>query len=117
MAPNLKSDGNTLKLLMQRGSQQHLRTIMNEPESKLIESALSGNITKDGITLELCIYRLENTDWSLEVVNSNGTSLVWDDLFSSDHAAHDEFNKTIAEYGMAAFDDDENVIQPSKNDS
>jgi hypothetical protein len=50
MAPNLKSDGNTLKLLMQRGSQQHLRTIMNEPESKLIESALSGNITKDGIT-------------------------------------------------------------------
>lgn len=102
---------------MQGGSQQNLRTVMNEPEPKLIESALSSHITKDGITVELCIYRLENTDWSLEVVNSNGTSLVWDDLLSSDHAAHDEFNKTIAEYGMAAFEDDENIIQFPKKDS
>lgn len=84
---------------------------MKEQEPKLIESKLSGNITKDGITVELCIYRLENTDWSLEVVNSNGTSIVWDDLFSSDHAAHDEFNKTITNEGMAAFEDGENIIQ------
>lgn len=102
---------------MQRSRQQNLRTFMNEPEPILIESALSSHITKDGITVELCIYRLENTDWSLEVVNSNGTSLVWDELFSSDHAAHDEFNKTISEDGMTAFEDAENTIQFPRNDS
>ena len=90
---------------------------MNEPEPKLIDSELSGHITKDGITVELCIYRLENTDWSLEVINSKGTSIVWDDLFSSDQTALDEFNQTIAEDGMSAFEDEENIIQFPRNDS
>lgn len=90
---------------------------MNESEPKIIDSELSGHVTKDGITVELCIYRLENTDWSLEVINSKGTSIVWDDLFSSDHNAFDEFNKTIAEEGMASFEDDENIIQFPRNDN
>ena len=84
---------------------------MNEQEPKIIESALSRNVTKDGITLELCIYKLEDTDWSLEVVNSNGSSIVWDKLFPTDQAALDEFNKAIAEEGIASFEDDENIIQ------
>lgn len=90
---------------------------MNEQEPKIIESALSRNVTKDGITLELCIYRLEDTDWSLEVVNSNGSSFVWDKLFPTDQAALDEFNKTVADEGIASFEDDENIIQFPRNDN
>ncbi len=84
---------------------------MNDREPNLITSGLSRNVTRDGITVELCIYRLETkTEWALEVVNSSGTSIVWDDQFPSDDAANEEFLRTVAEEGMAAFLDDEKVV-------
>ena len=46
------------------------------------------------------LYRLETTDWSLEVVDETGTSIVWDDLFPTDQAALDEALKTIREEGI-----------------
>ena len=62
---------------------------MEEREPDLITSSLSRHVTQDGITVELCIYRLETkTEWLLEVVNSSGTSIVWDDQFPSDDAAN-----------------------------
>ena len=88
---------------------------MIEPDPTLVTSNLSCHFSKDDITVELCIYKLENTDWSLEVINSNGTSKVWDDMFSSDQDAHDEFMKTVAEEGMSPFQDDDNVIQFPKD--
>ena len=48
--------------------------------------------------------------WSLEVVNSIGTSTVWDDLFASDKEAYAEFERTLAEEGIRAFLDNANVI-------
>jgi hypothetical protein len=84
---------------------------MEEREPNLVTSGLSRHVTRDGITVQLCIYRLEtNAEWSLEVVNSAGTSIVWDDLFSSDDAANEEFLRTLAAEGMAAFLDNANVI-------
>jgi hypothetical protein len=84
---------------------------MGEREPNLVTSGLSRPVTQDGITVQLCIYRLENTPgWSLEVVNSAGTSIVWDDLLSSDDAANEEFLRTVAEDGMAAFLDSSTVI-------
>lgn len=84
---------------------------MEEREPDLITSGLSRHVTQDGITVELCIYRLETkSEWALEVVNSSGTSIVWDDQFSSDDAANEEFLRTVAEEGMAAFLDDEKVV-------
>ena len=57
------------------------------------------------------IVRLEHqTDWSLEVVNSASTSIVWDDLFASDDEAFAEFERTVAEEGMRTFLDKGNVI-------
>jgi hypothetical protein len=45
-------------------------------------------VTKDGVTVNVLIVRLENeTEWSLEVVNSSGSSIVWDDPFPSDKDA------------------------------
>jgi len=68
-------------------------------DPKVIQSALSRN----GTEVRIYIYRLETTDWSLEVVDETGTSTVWDDLFPTDQAALDEALKTIREEGIGTF--------------
>ena len=75
----------------------------------LIHSSLSRTVEIDGIKLEVEIYRLPDTDWSLEVVNPSGTSTVWDDLFSDDNDAFAEFERTVSEEGMSVFLDEDQV--------
>jgi hypothetical protein len=74
---------------------------MSDP--KLIQSALSCTIREDGTEVRIDIYRLETTDWSLEVVDETGTSTVWDDRFPTDQAALDAALKTIREEGIRTF--------------
>ena len=84
---------------------------MKERIPNIVDSDLSGIVSKDDITVEVFIYRLENEPkWSLQVVNDAGTSIVWDDLFDSDDDAYAEFKKTFEEEGMRAFLDKQNVI-------
>ncbi len=84
---------------------------MEEREPNLVTSGLSRKFTRDGITVEVCIYRLETqSEWNLEVVNSKGTSSAWDDLFPSEEAANEEFLRTLDEEGMAAFLDSGKVL-------
>lgn len=81
------------------------------PDPNLVDSGLSQRVTVDGHDFQIEIYRLEHdTQWSLEVVDEDGTSTVWDDLFDSDQAALDEVLKTIKEEGLSAFRDSENVV-------
>jgi hypothetical protein len=82
---------------------------MDRREPNLVHSGLSRTVTKDGVTVEVSIVRNE-TEWSLEVVNSSGTSIVWDDLFSSDEDAFAEFERTVAEEGIRTFLDEGKVI-------
>ena len=59
------------------------------------------------------LYRLDDRPgWTLEVVNEEGTSIVWDDLFDTDREAYDEFRETLKQDGIEAFwdDDGDNVI-------
>lgn len=72
------------------------------PDPELISSRHNGRFTKDGVTVEVCIYRLATTGWTLEVVDQEGTSTVWDDEFETDDAAHAEFLATVAK-GMLEF--------------
>jgi uncharacterized protein len=84
---------------------------MEEREPNLVTSGLSRKFTRDGITVEVCIYRLETeSGWSLEVVDSTGSSIVWQDEFPSDAAANEEFLRTVAEEGMTAFLDSAKVL-------
>lgn len=84
---------------------------MKERMPNIVHSGLSGIMSKDSVTVEVFIYRLESEPkWSLEVVNSAGTSIVWDELFASDEHAHAEFERTVAEDGMQYFLDNGNVI-------
>ena len=86
-------------------------TIMCQRDPNLVTSGLSGVVTQDGIKVEICIYRLEHEKpWTLEVVNAAGTSVVWDEQFSSDEEAHAEFKRAVADEGMQAFLDQGNVI-------
>jgi len=52
---------------------------------------------------EICIYRLEETDWSLEVVAEDGTSTVWNEPFKSDEEALEEALRAIEEDGIDSF--------------
>jgi hypothetical protein len=88
-----------------------MEATMNPREPNLVRSGLSRTVEKDGVTVVVSIVRLEHeSNWSLEVVNAAGASIVWEDLFSSDDEAYAEFEKTVAEEGMRAFFDMENVI-------
>ena len=52
---------------------------MKERLPNTVPSDLSGIVSKDDITVEVFIYRLENeSKWSLEVLNDAFTSIVWD---------------------------------------
>jgi hypothetical protein len=85
--------------------------MMKERETNIVHSSLSGMFSKDCVTVEVSIIRLENEpDWTLEVVNSAGTSIVWDDQFSSDEDAHAEFQRAVAEEGMTIFLEQGNVV-------
>ena len=84
---------------------------MKERIPNLVRSGLSGIVSKDNVTVEVIIVRLESeSNWSLEVLNNAGTSIVWDDLFDSDDDAYAEFQQTVEEEGMRAFLDNQNVI-------
>ena len=84
---------------------------MKERIPNLVRSGLSGVVSKDNVTVEVIIVRLESeSNWSLEVLNNAGTSIVWDDLFDSDEEAYAEFQQTVEEEGIRAFLDNQNVI-------
>jgi hypothetical protein len=84
---------------------------MRAKEPNLITSGYSGPVSKDGVTIQLSIYRLEESpDWTLEVVNSKGTSTVWEGVFASDDLANAEFLRTVAEEGMDAFRDTATIV-------
>ena len=82
------------------------------PDPNLVISGLSQRTSVDGHKLQIEIVRLEHeTNWSLEIVDEDGTSTVWDDLFDTDQAALDEAFKVIREEGLSAFRDSGNVVQ------
>ena len=84
---------------------------MTEHEPNLINSRLSRRFTWSGYALRVEIYRLDDRPgWTLEVVNQEGTSIMWDDVFDSDRDADAAFRDTLVKEGIAAFLDDSNVI-------
>jgi hypothetical protein len=77
---------------------------MTKRDPNIVYSGLSRKVTRDGITVEVVIIRLEHeTEWSLEVVNAANTSIVWEDEYA-------ECERTVAEEGMRTFLDSGKVI-------
>jgi uncharacterized protein len=84
---------------------------MIDEEPELIESRLSRTFTWHGYVMQVHIYQLAgDPDWTLEVVNEEGTSIVWDDRFTTDRSAFEAFQKTLDTEGIDAFLDDPDVL-------
>jgi len=75
----------------------------NDPEIEY--SPLCEEVTRDGLTVRVQIYRLKtgNDGWLLEVVDHEDASTVWDDLFKTDHEALAEFSRTLETEGIQSF--------------
>ena len=90
---------------------ESLEEAMTERDPNIVYSGLSRKVTRDGITVEIVIIRLEGEmEWSLEVINAANTSIVWDEPFATDEDAYAEFERTVAEKGMRTFLDGGKVI-------
>jgi hypothetical protein len=75
-----------------------------DDDYKLVFSTLSKRVTRDGITVDVQIYRGKDEEgWLLEVVDHLGGSTVWDDRFATDVEALQEAMVTIEAEGIASF--------------
>ena len=72
-------------------------------QKDLIDSALNQTYTKNGKSVEIHIYRMPNTSWILEVVDSFGNSTVFDDEFSTDSEAMSYVIEEIERDGIEGF--------------
>nr|WP_202386381.1 hypothetical protein [Allopontixanthobacter confluentis] len=88
-----------------------METSVQDRDPNIVTSSLSRSVTSNDITVDVRIYRLEHdTHWSLEVVNEEGTSTVWDAPFDTDSEASAAFELAIEEEGIETFLDKDNVI-------
>ncbi len=84
---------------------------MSDDDPKIIVSPLSRRYSSDGTTVSVEIYRLEGSQgWSLELVDADSNSTVWEDTFPTDQAAFDVFLLGVKTVGLSKLlepDDDE----------
>ncbi len=72
-------------------------------ENDLIYSPLQQTISEGDRWVKVCIYRMPDSQWILEIEDDKGVSTVWDDHFESDQAALDVALAEIKAVGMVDF--------------
>ncbi len=72
-------------------------------EHDLIDSPLSQTYTVNGRSVEIQIYRLPDAGWTLEVVDQQNNSTVWDGEFATDQEALDTALADIRVEGIESF--------------
>lgn len=84
-----------------------------EAEQEIELSEHSSEVTHDGITVQVGIYRAAGSQdgWNLEVVDEDDNSLIWEDTFESDQDAWDEFERAVSEEGI------EQLVGPAVDDA
>jgi hypothetical protein len=84
---------------------------MTDDEPNLVTSSKSLRVIIECYPFSIDIYRLEaDTTWTLEVVDQEGTSYVWDDQFRSDWDARDTAIRALETKGPIAFMRGDNVV-------
>ncbi len=71
-----------------------------EDDFEVEMSALSQELTAEGKTVQVDIYRGGAGGWVLEVIDESGVSTVWEDEFDTEEAALDEVKATIRDEGI-----------------
>ena len=76
---------------------------MSEEDQDIELSEQSCEISQDGITVQVGIYRVKgsNDGWTLEVVDEDDNSLLWEDTFATEMDAWNEFQRALDEEGIA----------------
>lgn len=75
-----------------------------EETTDILVSALFFRVEDEDTYVDIQIYQLEGNDhWTLEVVDSEGGSTVWDEDFPTEEAALDEALETIQQEGLENF--------------
>ncbi len=78
--------------------------MQDEEDYEIEDSRLCQKVSRDGMTVEVLIYRGKgDSGWMLEVVDQEGGSTVWDDLFPTEEEALAEALNTIETEGIACF--------------
>jgi hypothetical protein len=72
-------------------------------ERDLIYSPLQQIYREKNRWVEICIYRMPNTGWSLEVIDDKHNSTVWDGEFENDHDALEFAMNEIHAMGIVDF--------------
>jgi hypothetical protein len=83
---------------------------MTRDDPKIIRSPLCQDFTADGITVRVEIFKVETLEgWSLELIDEDWNSIVWDGVFPSDKVAWDVFQLGVQEFGL------ERILSPSED--
>jgi uncharacterized protein len=97
MAPTLWLSVN---LIVQKGEP----AMATDDEYPIVHSPLERRITRDGVSVDVHIYRgINELGWLLEIVDHLGGSTVWEDTFPSDEVALAEAMETIDREGIGSF--------------
>ncbi|MDK1489404.1 hypothetical protein QN219_04950 [Sinorhizobium sp. 7-81] len=80
---------------------------MTQADKQYEFSEFSGEFVDDDVTVILRIYRSAGTylDWTLEVLDEEGNTTVWNDTFVTDREAFEEFLATVRRNGIHTFSD------------
>lgn len=78
---------------------------MNDDTAEEIETSTKGGpVIRDGVTVHVEIYRLgRNEGWTLEVIDHEGGSTVWDTTFETDDQAYRIFTLALDLQGIHSF--------------
>jgi hypothetical protein len=78
---------------------------IDQKEPKLEYSPLCGTVIRDGLSVQVRIYKFGKADseWALEVIDPDSGSTVWRETFQSDIAAYDEFCRSVETDGIRSF--------------
>ena len=88
----------------------------DQDEPNLVTSGKSQRVVVDGYAFFINIHRLETDEtWTLEVVDYQDASHVWDDQFRSDSEARDAALAALKSEGAIAFMRGNNVVPFSRS--
>jgi hypothetical protein len=78
---------------------------MTDEVPQIEVSPLSCTVTRDDLTVDGLIYRLaaEFGSWTLQSVDEEQTSKIWEDIFDTDPDAYIEFCDALQTDGIRSF--------------
>ena len=78
-------------------------------DPKIIQSELTRTIEAEGTSVGVLIYRyLGKIEWTLEILDENGNTTIWDDKFATEEDALAEAIASIRTEGIWSFVHDGN---------